>query len=103
MRTIPRGGLMVLALLVAVAAAGIVRSQYHAKSAPRLDTLKLAPGFHIDVYADVPNARSLAVTPGGTVFVGTQHSEVYALVDRKKDGKADEVLTIAKVLRRPNG
>jgi len=57
------------------------------------------------VYADnVPNARSLALGPGGTVFVGTRTAgKVYALVDANKDQTADEVLTLASGLTMPNG
>jgi glucose/arabinose dehydrogenase len=40
----------------------------------------------------------------GTVFVGTQRAgSVYAVVDRDKDYKADEVLTLASGLTQPNG
>ncbi len=71
----------------------------------RLASLTLPPGFSISVYADnVPNARSLALGPGGTVFVGTRTAgNVYALVDANKDQKADEVLTLARGLTMPNG
>ena len=70
-----------------------------------LDQIKLPPGFSISVYADdVPNARSLALGKNGTVFVGTRGgSEVYAVVDKNGDQKADEVITIARGLNVPNG
>ena len=71
----------------------------------RLSSLTLPPGFAISVYADnVPNARSLALGPGGTVFVGTRTAgNVYALIDANKDQKADDVLTLATGLTMPNG
>jgi glucose/arabinose dehydrogenase len=71
----------------------------------KLSTLTLPPGFSISVYADnVPNARSLALGPNGTVFVGTRTAgRVYALVDANKDQKADDVLTLATGLNMPNG
>jgi glucose/arabinose dehydrogenase len=70
-----------------------------------LDTIKLPPGFRIDLYAHpVPGARSMALGPGGTLFVGTRdEGNVYAVVDADKDGRADEVLTLARGLQMPNG
>ena len=51
------------------------------------------------------NVRSLAQSPGGTVFAGTWNAgNVYALRDENKDGKADRVITIISGLRNmPNG
>ncbi len=71
----------------------------------KLDRLKLQPGFKIEVWAaDVPNARSLALSDDGVVFVGTrQGKNVYALVDENKDGKADSRYTLASGLDMPNG
>ena len=37
-----------------------------------LDKVKLPAGFKIEVFAEVDNARSLAISPSGTVFVGKQ-------------------------------
>ncbi|MCB9642210.1 MAG: DUF2330 domain-containing protein [Myxococcales bacterium] len=70
-----------------------------------LHRLKLPPGFKISLYAShVPYARSLARGPKGTIFVGTRSSgTVYALVDRDKDGKADEIYTLLTDLFVPNG
>jgi len=77
-----------------------------AQDAPKqLGSLVLPPGFHVEVFAEnVGNAREMALGPQGTVFVGSQYSgNVYALVDRNADHKADQVLTIAKGLQQPNG
>ncbi|MHA7129090.1 PQQ-dependent sugar dehydrogenase [Algoriphagus namhaensis] len=70
-----------------------------------LDRLKLPEGFKIELWAaDVPNARSLALSPSGVVFVGNrQEDKVYALVDTDQDGKADQRFTLASGLRMPNG
>lgn len=69
-----------------------------------LDKIKLPPGFSISVFAEVPNARSLAVSPTGTVYIGNRTGDnVYAVTDANKDGKADKVYTIAKGLNTPNG
>lgn len=71
---------------------------------PQLDKIKLPSGFSITVFADkVSGARSMAVAPDGTVFVGTRQQVVYAIVDRNHDHKADEVLTMATGLTSPNG
>ncbi|MBM2839396.1 MAG: glucose/sorbosone dehydrogenase [Deltaproteobacteria bacterium] len=46
----------------------------------RLDKIKLPPGFKIEVYAgNVPGARSMTLSPGGILFVGTRDGEVYAV------------------------
>ena len=70
-----------------------------------LDSISLPPGFSIHVYADhVENARSMARSPRGTLFVGTRKAgKVYALVDRDKDMRVDEVHVIADGLNMPNG
>lgn len=72
----------------------------------QLETIKLPPGFEIEVWAeDVDNARSLAMNAdGSTVFVGNrQGKNVYALKDTNGDGKADKKYTLASGLRMPNG
>ena len=50
-----------------------------------LKNVKLPPGFKIDLYALVPDARHMAVGPStGIVFVGTRKTQVYAVTDRTK-------------------
>lgn len=70
-----------------------------------LDQIRLPKGFSISLFADdVPNARSLALGSQGTVFVGTRtDGRVYAVVDRDRDGVADQVHTLAEGLDMPNG
>src|SRR5262245_11242064 len=71
----------------------------HSWRAPSLDTIKLPPGFTINIYADnVKNAREMTLGTRGTLFVGSQTGNVYAVVDRDHDNKADAVLTIARGL-----
>jgi glucose/arabinose dehydrogenase len=61
-----------------------------------LQQVKLPPGFKIDLYAIVPDARHMAVgTNVGVVFVGTRKTAVYAVTDRNKDRVADEVKPLA--------
>jgi glucose/arabinose dehydrogenase len=74
--------------------------------AKNLEKIKLPEGFHIGLYAIVPDARHMAVGPQGIVtFVGTRKTEVWAMTDRNKDGKADEVKNFAPSLAKaiPNG
>lgn len=70
-----------------------------------LDSIELPPGFSIDYYAqDVENARSMALSPNGTLFVGSRDAgKVYAIPDRNNDSKADEALVLAEGLDSPNG
>jgi glucose/arabinose dehydrogenase len=67
--------------------------------------ITLPPGFQIAYYAkNVPNARSMALSPNGTVFVGSRSAgTVYALVDQNHDQQADSVITVASGLNSPNG
>ena len=68
-----------------------------------LDKIKLPNGFKIEVYAEIDNARSLCISPNGTVFVGTKKDKVYAITDENHDGKADKVYVVASGLNVPNG
>jgi len=69
-----------------------------------LDKVKLPKGFSINVFAEVDNARSLAISPNGTIFVGNKgEDKVYAIKDTDGDGKADKKWIIAKGLNMPNG
>ncbi|MBT1697818.1 sorbosone dehydrogenase family protein [Fulvivirgaceae bacterium PWU4] len=75
----------------------------YAKSLP-LDKIKLPAGFKIDVYAEVNNARSLAISPSGIIYVGNRDGDkVYAIKDTDGDFKADKKWTIASGLNMPNG
>ena len=71
----------------------------------QLNQIKLPPGFTIDLYATgVPHAREMVMGSKGTLFVGTRdYNKVYAIVDRDKDQKADQVYTIAEGLKDPSG
>lgn len=71
---------------------------------PQLDKLTLPAGFSIAVYAEqVQGARSMALAPDGTLFIGTRGNKVYAAVDRDKDNVAEAVIELATGLRTPNG
>lgn len=69
-----------------------------------LQDLRLPPGFSITLYADdVPGARSMALAPDGTLFVGTRGDKVYALPGREQGRRADRVITLLSGLDTPNG
>jgi glucose/arabinose dehydrogenase len=70
-----------------------------------LHLIKLPPGFRIEVYAaDVPGARSMALSPAGTLFVGTRNRGiVYALRDTNGDQHADQADVVDRGLNMPNG
>ena len=71
-----------------------------------LKRVKLPPGFKIDLFAIVPDARHMAVAPStNMLFVGTRKTTVWAVTDRNSDGVADEVKSFAPSLKftNPNG
>jgi glucose/arabinose dehydrogenase len=70
-----------------------------------LENIKLQTGFEIRVYATgVRNARQMALGPNGTVFAGSMNAGiVYAVVDRDKDHRAEEVIELARGLNMPSG
>ncbi|WP_299598078.1 PQQ-dependent sugar dehydrogenase [uncultured Microbulbifer sp.] len=78
---------------------------FAAKGDIHLDKLNLPEGFKIEVYAeDVPNARHMALSDSGTLFVGSRgEGKVYAVLDKDGDNKADEVKVIAEGLKHPTG
>jgi glucose/arabinose dehydrogenase len=71
---------------------------------PSLSGIKLPPGFSISVFADVDNARSMALSPEGTLYVGNRNgSKVYAVKDTDGDFIADKKWEIDSGLNMPNG
>src|SRR4051794_15336668 len=56
-----------------------------------LAKVKLPSGFHISLYALVPDARHIAVGPQGVAtFVGTRKSKVWVVTDRGRRGGGDD-------------
>jgi len=71
-----------------------------------LKRIKLPPGFRIELFAIVPDARHMAIAPStNMLFVGTRKTTVWAVTDRNSDGVADEVKPFAPSLKfsNPNG
>ena len=91
--------------LVAVVVAGLAAVATPEAQELPLDRLTLPNGFQIAVYASgVENARQMALTSDGTLFVGSREAgNVYAVVDDDDDFIADRVITIADGLRMPSG
>lgn len=83
------------------------------QTGPTADSLKailphinVPDGFEVSLYAVVPDARSMAVAPQGTVvFVGTRKDKVWSVVDRDRNRVADDVMDFAPSLTFdiPNG
>jgi glucose/arabinose dehydrogenase len=91
-------------LLCSLVAVGACRS-----AAPldgiHLEKIELPPGFSIEFYATgVDNARSMVLSPGGVLFVGTRREgKLYAVVDSDRDFRADRIRVLADGLNMPNG
>jgi glucose/arabinose dehydrogenase len=71
-----------------------------------LKRIKLPPGFKIELFAIVPDARHMAIAPStNMLFVGTRKTTVWAVTDRNGDYVADEVKAFAPSLnfKVPNG
>lgn len=69
-----------------------------------LSSIKMPTGFSIAIYGEVEDARSMAISPGGTVFVGNKgEDKVYALRDTDGDKVADKKWVLASGLDMPNG
>lgn len=71
-----------------------------------LKRIKLPPGFQINLYAVVPDARHMAVAPStNMLFVGTRKTTVWAVTNRNSGDAATEVKSFAPSLKfsNPNG
>ena len=92
--------MMILAALLVTASC----VQAGSRLSERLARIELPPGFKIEVYAKVPNARSIAVDrQTGTVFVSTRGDKIYTIVDRDGDNVAEERTVLVSGLHVPNG
>ena len=69
----------------------------------KLEQIILPNGFKIEVYAMVPNARSMTMSPEGILYVGSRGDKVYAVKGSSENQKANEVIEIDSGLNSPNG
>ena len=104
-------------LVVVMVVMALYTTGAYGQQSASLDRITLPPGFSIEIYAEgLSNPRSLALSPNGTLFVGTRGApaniargasadagQVYALLDRDNDNTADQVITIDTGLNIPNG
>ncbi len=99
------GGIVALALFLFILAPQGYLTAFLPSPPSDLNAITLPPGFSIAIYAeDVPGARSMALGPKGTLFVGTRTTgRVYAVQDDDGDFIADRTITIAEGLNMPNG
>ncbi len=79
-----------------------------ADTSTNLADLSLPPGFTINLVSDeVPNARQMALSAGGILYVGTRRAgKVYALVQKEgsdQDFNNREVIVLAENLTMPSG
>lgn len=67
--------------------------------------LTMPAGFRIEAYTtEVPNARAMALSDSGVLYVGTRKlGKVYAVVDSDGDDRADRVHVVAQDLTMPVG
>jgi glucose/arabinose dehydrogenase len=83
-------------------AAGLLGALFLPVSVLALDDIKLPPGFFIEEYADVPNARSLALGDRGTLFVANRKGRsVYAVV--ANDDGTTRTIELSTEMNAPNG
>ncbi len=72
-----------------------------------LETIRLPPGFAIELWATVPNARQMALgassDKGGVLYVGSMRAGKVHAVRFDARYKAGEVLTVASGLQLPTG
>ncbi|MCD6061605.1 MAG: sorbosone dehydrogenase, partial [Moraxellaceae bacterium] len=66
-----------------------------------LRDIRLPPGFAIERIATVPEARGMAWSPAGTLFVGSRSGEVHAITGYGRG--ALRMQRIAKGLQQPVG
>lgn len=75
-----------------------------AEAPPPIENLRLPPGFSVSLYAQVENARQMALGDDGVLYVGSRNAgKVHAVIDEDRDYRADKVILVAKELRMPSG
>lgn len=96
--------MVVLVLLLAIAVVVACQTSTQTRAATQNGFLPGVPkGFSVSMWAEVPNARSLALSPDGrTLIVGTRVGNVYK-VGVDKDHKAAKVEVFQQNLEGSNG
>lgn len=96
------------AMLAALGSGGSSSEPPPSAGTSEIPGLTLRAGFDLKVWARVPGARSLSVSPSGTVFIGTggygsNNDKVYAVRDEDGNGTGEAVHIVASRLAVPNG
>ena len=88
-----------------IAAAALLACSSSLSPQDGIELITLPDGFKIEIYADsLPDARSLALSRDGTLFVSTRNNgSVYAVRDNDGDGIAETRFVLAQNLTMPNG
>ena len=70
-----------------------------------INSIRVPEGFKVSIYADgLENARSMVLTPNGTLFIGTRSANaVYAVRDTDGDQRADAKHVILAPGKLPDG
>ena len=91
--------------LILLLSCSFLFSKVFAENELPLNLIKLPAGFSISIFANnVPDARSMTLSPSGTLFVSTRKDgRIYALQDRNQDGVAERRYVIAENMDMPNG
>src|SRR5437762_989672 len=93
------GQLLVISIGILTAASGLLA----AEKLP-LERIQLPAGFQISLFAEVPNARSLTLSPNGTLFVGSQKAgRVYSIQSRGGEREVRKPIVVAERINMPNG
>jgi glucose/arabinose dehydrogenase len=97
--------LLLVACLLALSAMATSDAPVLAADNLPVESITLPPGFQIRVYADsLPGARSMTLSPGGTLFVGTRdEGAVYAIPNAAGSARAERPRVITRQLIMPNG
>lgn len=95
---------LILSLLWMIAAGARTSTAATTAEDLPLNKIRLPPGFEISLFAKVPNARSMTLSPNGTLFVGTRTAgNVYAIATRGEANQNKKPVVIARGLNMPNG
>jgi glucose/arabinose dehydrogenase len=94
-----------VAFLYAAALSLLAAATVRAQSALPIESIRLPPGFAIEILALVPNARAMTWGTDGTLFVGsTSEGKVYAVTLPPAGSRGEAVVNvIASGLREPAG
>ncbi|MBL8482428.1 MAG: sorbosone dehydrogenase family protein [Rhodocyclaceae bacterium] len=97
------GPARILRALFAAAVALCWAAAVTVQAAVPVDRLRLPPGFRVELWAEVDNAREMALGAGRTVFVGSYRAGRVAALSYDEHYRVRRQSTIALGLQRPVG